>query len=81
MLEIAVVRARRDALLEPRDLRLESEAVPTDRPPSLNLEEVQAWVIRQALVQTDWNNTQAAQILGITRGTLIEKIRKYKLEP
>ncbi len=81
VLEAAIVRARRDAQLEPTDLRLDIEAVPLDRPPSLNLEEVEAWVIRQVLTQTEWNNTQAAQILGIARGTLIDKIKKYRLEP
>lgn len=80
MLETAIVRARRDAVLEPADLRLDAELVPTDRPASLNLEAVEAWAIRQVLVQTEWNNTQAALILGITRGTLIDKIRKYRLE-
>jgi Nif-specific regulatory protein len=81
VLETAIVRARRDAVLEPTDLRLDVEVVASDRPPSMNLEEVQAWAIRQVLVQTNWNNSQAAPILGITRGTLIEKIKKYNLEP
>jgi len=80
VLETAIVRARRDALLEPSDLRLDVEVVPTDRPASFNLDAVEAWAIRQVLVQTEWNNTQAALVLGITRGTLIEKIRKYGLE-
>lgn len=81
VLETAVVRARRDAQLEPVDLRLEVEAVAADRPPSLNLDEIEAWAIRQALTQTEWNNTQAAQVLGIARGTLIEKIKKYQIQP
>ena len=38
------------------------------------------WAIRQVLVQADWNNSQAAEILGINRSTLIEKIRKYNLK-
>lgn len=80
-LDSALARARNDAVLEPGDLRLDVECTPTDRPPTLNLDEVEAWAIRQVLVRTDWNNTQAAQVLGISRGTLIEKIRKYGLAP
>jgi DNA-binding NtrC family response regulator len=38
-------------------------------------------LILQALEQTQWNKNQAAQLLGLNRTTLIEKIKKRKLEP
>jgi transcriptional regulator with PAS, ATPase and Fis domain len=63
------------------DLHLMAEAdTPADGPASLNLKEVEAWAIRQALQRTGWNNTQAARILDIHRGTLIAKMKEYRIE-
>lgn len=64
------------------DLNLPSEVPPerTDRPPSLNLETLEEWAIREALAQTGNNNTQAARVLGIHRDTLINKLKKYRIE-
>jgi DNA-binding NtrC family response regulator len=36
-------------------------------------------LIRQALEQTHWNKNRAAQLLGLNRTTLIEKIKKKRL--
>jgi Nif-specific regulatory protein len=68
-------------VIQPSDLRLAGEGllVEPDRP-SLNLEELEAWAIRQALQQTRGNNTQAARLLGIHRDTLLSKIKKYGIE-
>ncbi len=41
----------------------------------------EADLILQALELTHWNKNQAARLLGLNRTTLIEKIRKKKLEP
>jgi Nif-specific regulatory protein len=49
----------------------------SQQPPSLNLEELEVWAIRQALRQTAGNQTQAAKLLGIVRDTLSSKIKKY----
>ncbi len=41
----------------------------------------EADLILQALEQTHWNKNQAAQLLGLNRTTLIEKIKKKGLTP
>ena len=38
-------------------------------------------LILQALEQTHWNKKRAAQLLGLNRTTLLEKIKKKGLEP
>ena len=43
------------------------------------LEEVQRDQILQTLKETSWNQSKAAQILGIDRKTLRMKIRRYGL--
>ncbi len=57
------------------DRRKQSEGLPT-----LNLEELEADAMRQALRQTDGNKAQAARLLGIHRDTLMQKLRKYGIE-
>lgn len=49
----------------------------SDQLPTLNLDELEARAIRQALAQTGDNNTQAARLLGIHRDTLITKRKKF----
>jgi two-component system, NtrC family, response regulator AtoC len=44
------------------------------------LAEVERRVIRQALEQENWNRTQAARVLGISRRQLFDKIREYELQ-
>jgi DNA-binding NtrC family response regulator len=58
----------------------EGRGAAAEGPASLNLEEVEEWAIRRALAQTAGNNTQAARLLGIHRDTLINKLRKYRIE-
>ncbi len=81
VLEAAVAMAegeeiRAGELYLPDEKRL-AEA---ERPGSLNLEALEEWAIRRALEQTGHNNTQAARLLGIHRDTLINKLRKYRIE-
>jgi DNA-binding NtrC family response regulator len=45
------------------------------------VDRVETHMILQALEQTRWNKNRAAQLLGLNRTTLIEKIKKKKLEP
>jgi len=35
--------------------------------------------IQQALIKTNWNKTQAAEILGMSRRTIYRKIDQYKI--
>jgi Nif-specific regulatory protein len=75
VLENAIAFAERD-VLEPGDLQLSVGAAP-DEPPTLNLDELENWAIRQALRRTEGNVTQAARVLGIARDTLTNKMKKY----
>ena len=75
LLEGAVALADKQTL-DSSDLILPSDPCP-ERPHTLNLEEVEAWAIRQVLAQTKNNVTQAAQLLGIGRDTLANKMKKY----
>ncbi|MCP4039099.1 MAG: sigma-54-dependent Fis family transcriptional regulator [bacterium] len=43
--------------------------------------ELETDLILQALEQTHWNKNRAAQLLGLNRTTLLEKIKKKGLEP
>ena len=55
----------------------------TERPfalrPGHTLKEMEKDLIRATLAQTDGNRTRAAEILGITRQTLQNKLREYHL--
>ncbi len=45
------------------------------------VEDFETQLILQALEQTHWNKNRAAQLLGLNRTTLIEKIKKKRLGP
>jgi len=45
----------------------------------LNLERLELRTITEALQRTDWNVTQAARLLGLTRDTLRYRMEKYQL--
>ncbi len=63
------------------DLQLPSDAGPLSGPPDiLNLEELEAWAIRRALARANGVQAKAAQMLGIHRSTLLDKLKKYGLE-
>lgn len=49
-------------------------------PDGITLEEAERQILRQTLVQVGGNRTRAAQLLGVSRPTVIRKIRKYELE-
>jgi Nif-specific regulatory protein len=81
VLEAAVAMAGNHDVITAADLHLEAEpSGPVDRPPSLDLEVLEQWAIREALTQTGGNNTKAAVLLGIHRDTLIAKLKKYNIE-
>jgi DNA-binding NtrC family response regulator len=62
-----------------------SPAAPHLPPTGLNfrdvVEDFETHLIVQALEQTHWNKNRAAQLLGMNRTTLLEKIKKKGLEP
>jgi two-component system, NtrC family, response regulator HydG len=55
-----------------------SRIITGDGPPSLNLEELERWAAEKALDQTNNNISQSAQILGISRDTLHNKLKKWR---
>ena len=75
VLENAVALSDRD-VIEPGDLCLTPGPYPAE-PPSLDLENLEAWAIRQALRQTDGNVTRAAKLVGVVRDTLSSKMKRY----
>jgi transcriptional regulator with GAF, ATPase, and Fis domain len=78
VLENAVALTDND-VIEPANLRLPAGTC-VDEPVSLNLEELEAWAIRQALRRTEGNLAQAARLLGIVRETLSSKLKKYSID-
>ncbi len=49
--------------------------------PGIDPAEVESQKILNALTRTDWNKAKAARLLCISRKTLYQKIRKYRLTP
>ena len=43
------------------------------------MSEVEAPLLQSVLVYTNYNQSQSAEILGLNRGTLRKKLRKYHL--
>ncbi len=77
IVERAVITCR-ESMITTRHLPFHS---PEGGPLSgLNLEEMEKYCIMLALKQTRHNKTRAADLLGIHRKTLIEKVKKYSME-
>ncbi len=58
-----------------------SEDLPTRiREASATEDEVQQWYFKRVLEKTRWNVSRAAEILGMDRGTVDKRIKKYGLE-
>jgi len=68
------------ATIDAGDLHLFTDALSSTEGPSLNLKELEAWAIRQALKRTHGTVSQAAKMLGIHRDTLAAKMKEYKIE-
>ena len=49
--------------------------------PDLNLAVMEKSFIQQALNTTDWNITEAAKLLGISRRTLHRKLNSFQIKP
>ncbi|MEW6720260.1 MAG: sigma-54 dependent transcriptional regulator [Thermodesulfobacteriota bacterium] len=77
VIERAMVVSRGRAIGEADlDLPSEARAAVTGR----SLEEIEVEHIRQVLQSNNWNIQRSAQILGIDRATLYNKIRKHNLK-
>lgn len=61
------------------DLAILSQAMPSEPPPVLRLDEVERKAIAEALQFTGGDRSRAAELLGIGRTTLYRKIKEYDL--
>jgi two-component system NtrC family response regulator len=64
-----------------RSEHLPFKGVPSAEPEDLSLKEMERFYIRRALQLTGGNQSEAAQLLGIVRKTLREKMKKYDIDP
>lgn len=84
VLERAAVLANGGAI-EERHLPTRVRAAPLPDEPlrlppeGLNLEQVEMALIRQALAQAGGNKSRAAELLGLTRHTLLYRLEKYQI--
>ncbi len=72
--------------IEADNLIISSCARPQEPPPCIeprleSLESVEKRLIQKVLDETGWQKTRSADILGINRTTLWQKIKRYGLEP
>ncbi len=78
-IEKAVILCETD-ILTPRDFSFATESdIRTDLNKSISLEEGEKFIINNALLNNNWNISEAAKELGIGRQTLYRKIEKYGL--
>jgi transcriptional regulator with GAF, ATPase, and Fis domain len=66
---------------EPRPRHTGPRVPPTGLDFNQTVEALEADLLAQALALTGWNKNRAAQLLGLNRTTLIEKIKKRGLTP
>lgn len=66
----------------PKEILFYNSEVPAFLLPEegIDLEQVEKSLIEQALKRTDYNQTHAAKLLGITRHTLIYRMEKYNIK-
>ena len=51
-----------------------------DLPPSLDVDDLETWAIRKAMIQTGGNVSQSAKLLGMSRDTLHTKLKKKGID-
>jgi DNA-binding NtrC family response regulator len=78
VIERAVVVGRPPAIRR-EDLPFSIEAL-DGPPPGNSLADVERAHVERILAMTEWNVTRSAQILGVDRATLYNKIKRYGLE-
>ena len=68
----------------PHEIRLENPSQESNEfklpDTGINLESLEISIIRQALQKTYGNRTKAARLLGLTRDTLLYRVKKYAIE-
>jgi DNA-binding NtrC family response regulator len=82
VIERMVVIAKGNSL-SPKDLPKEvkeAKSVPPAQKAAQRKEDAELENIRRALIETKGNKSKAAEILGVTRKTLFNKLKKYELE-
>jgi two-component system response regulator AtoC len=77
VMERAVITCS-ESMITTRHLPFDTKAV--EDISNLNLKGLEKFYIELALKRTSKNKTRAAELLGISRKTLIEKVKKYELE-
>lgn len=78
-IERAVIMAE-DNYLSDKDFKfLSNEFSPSDIFDHLNLENLEAWAIRQSIKKHNGNISHAAEELGLSRGALYRRIEKYNI--
>jgi len=70
MTRITISVERKDTPAESFSLQLNSCSLP----------DIEKMVISEVLTIKDWNLSQAAEALGIARGTLYSKIKSYNIQ-
>ena len=90
-IERVVLLARSDEIL-PRDLPARVCGLPSEQRPGGSrlpdagidlrnaVESFENGLIRQALERTKWNKNQAARLLGLNRTTLVEMLKRKRIE-
>jgi DNA-binding NtrC family response regulator len=75
-IERAVLMCRTDEI-QPADLSLSSQRAQSQSLEDLSLEAVEAVLVRKALQRYQGNVSQAAEALGLSRGSLYRRMEKY----
>ena len=65
---------------EPVAVAVACPAPASDLPPSLDVDDLETWAIRKAMIQTGGNVSQSAKLLGMSRDTLHTKLKKKGLD-
>lgn len=77
VIERAVITCQK-SMLTKQDLPFKARS--STKISSMNLKHMEKYLIRLALKKSGFNKTHAAEMLGIARKTLIEKVRRYRIE-
>ncbi|PYS88839.1 MAG: sigma-54-dependent Fis family transcriptional regulator [Acidobacteria bacterium] len=78
MVERAMLLAK-GTMIEARDLNLQAGREPVRGLEEMNLDEVEAYLIRKTLARFDGNVNQAAEALGLSRSALYRRLQRYGL--
>ena len=80
-IEHAVVVAKDSSIRVPDLPVAVIETDSTKQPPQRTIATSEELLLKQTLEECGWNKTEAALRLGISRSTLYEKLKKYKIAP